>query len=633
MAGYRTVIGMESFDGGLNNKYEPQIIGINESASCANVVFDDLGGVATRFGYTLLNTGLVNSNPCDGLFTANWNNGNQSMAVWFGTDMLVLSGTTFQTVGSAQGIFTTGVNKVATMYQNIMFIGHGSTPYKYDEGVFTRHGIEVPSLVADGGTRGGGGNLAGDYHYKLTYVNTQVVQGDVSTGTATLVATAGGESILITGIATPQQSFGVDTKYLYRTLEGSGLSGIYYFVASLAASITTYTDDIVEGSLGSAAPTDNGKPPDYDFVVSFQERLFTNDQQNPQYLWYSELGNPFVFKSTNFIKIADGDGEEVTGFGVQGSSLIVFKESSVWLIYMPDTTDTNWIRIRSDSKYGCASHKSIIGYNKQLMFLGQQNNLVTGFYSFQGLSTQPDATSLRASQMYADSKADRIRPDVDLFQESNKSKVSAVVFDNKLWFCVTYGAVATVNNRVYQFDYVIRDKERQNGSWTPFTGMAFNDFAVYDEKLYAGTSGDDGFVYQLEDGTYTDNGAAIDSYFETAEFDGGRAVRHFEKDFRQANFSVALLGNWPMRIHRRINSESAGGDASDFSLNPGGAVWGTAIFGIDTWGGGLIRKDIRFDLGGAQGQRIAFTFSNMNTAAQGFKVVRGNCYYNRRGLR
>ena len=633
MAGFRTVIGMHSFDGGLNSKYEPQVIATNESPSCANVVFDDLGGVATRFGYSLLNTGLVNSNPCDGMFTANWNNGNQSMAVWFGTDMFVLSGTTFQTIGSAQGVFATGTSKITTMYQNLMFIGHGSTPYKYDEGVFTRHAVEAPSLVADGGTYVSAGNLIGDYHYKLSYVNTQVVQGDVSTGTATLVGTAGGEKILITGIASPAQSFGVDAKYLYRTLAGSGISGVYYFVASMAASITTYTDNVASASLGAEAPSDNGKPPSYDFLISFQERLFTNDSQNPMYLWYSELGNPFTFKSTNFIKISDGDGEKITGYAVQGSSLVVFKEASIWLIYMPSTDDTSWIRIRSDSKFGCASHQTIIDYNRQLMFLGQQNNLISGFYAFQGLSTEPDATSLRAAQMFGESKADRIEPDTDLFQNSNKTKFSSIAFQNKLWFCVTYGASNTVNNRVYQFDYIIRDIERKNGSWVPFTGMAFDDFTVYDGKLYAGSSGSDGFVYQLEDGTYTDNGAAIDSFYETAEFDGGKALRHFEKDFRQANFTAALLGDWPIRIHRRINSENAEGDAEDFSLDPGGALYGTATFGVDDWGGGLERKDIRYDLGTSSGQRISFKFSNMNIAAQGFRVIRGNCYYNRRGLR
>jgi hypothetical protein len=126
MAGFRTIIPMEAFDGGLNNKYEPAIIEDNEAQDALNVVFDDLGGVQTREGYTLLNTAAVNSNPCDGLFTAKWNNGNESMVAFFGTDMFVLSGTTFVTVASAQGNYTTGTHKNMAMYQNVLFIGNGS---------------------------------------------------------------------------------------------------------------------------------------------------------------------------------------------------------------------------------------------------------------------------------------------------------------------------------------------------------------------------------------------------------------------------------------------------------------------------------------------------------------------------
>ena len=166
--------------------------------------------------------------------------------------------------------------------------------------------------------------------------------------------------------------------------------------------------------------------------------------------------------------------------------------------------------------------------------------------------------------MFGDSKADRIEPDVIQIQDSYKEYVSGIVFDNKLWFSVTYGTGNTTNNRVYQFDFVRRGNSRKNGSWMPFTGMAFNDFTVFDGKLYAGSSTSNGFVYQLEDGTYTDDGNAIDSYYETKELDGGTAHRHFDKDFRQANFVVETLGDWDMRIHRRIDSEKGGGDTETF---------------------------------------------------------------------
>lgn len=649
--GFRTIIPLEAFDGGLNSKYEPNIIADNESQDCANVVFDDLGGVATRQGYTLLNTAAVSTHVCDGLFTAKWNNGNESMVAFFGSDMFVLSGTTFQTVPSAQSVYTGSVHKNMAMYQNVLFIGDGRAPaYKYDEGVFTRHGIETPSLVADGGTRGAGGNLVGDYHYKLAYVNTQVVVGDISTASVTLVATAAGESVLITGIAVPDQSFGVDSKYLYRTIAGSGVSAdAYYFIASLAASATTYTDDIASSAQGSAAVTTYGKPPAYEHVIHHQERLFVNDQENPQYLWYSDLAEPYTFQATNFIKVADGDGEKITGLGVQGNSLIVFKEASVWLIYMPDTTPSNWIRIRSDAKYGGASHRSIVSYERQLMYLGQHGFKVSGFYAFQGDTTQPDATALRATAMFGDAKSDRVEPDVFLFQDSYKQNCAAIAFDNKLWFAVTHGSGSTENNRVYHFDFVRRDKDRRVGSWVPFTGIGANQFTVYSSGLYFGTSAADGFVYKLQDGTYSDNGSAIDSYFETKEFDGGTAWRHYDKDFRQANFTVETLGDWDMRISHRIDSRVGSGAGEDINLNAGAANWtetgsetantlqwtapGNAI-GVFTeqWGAGETRKDVRLDIAGS-GKRISFKFSNKNIVNSGFKVVRGNIYYNRRGLR
>jgi hypothetical protein len=57
-------------------------------------------------------------------------------------------------------------------------------------------------------------------------------------------------------------------------------------------------------------------------------------------------------------------------------------------------------------------------------------------------------------------------------------------------------------------------------------------------------------------------------------------------------------------------------------------VWGT-----DEWGGGTTRNNVKLDLGIKVGKRIQFKFTNGNTASRAFKVIRGNFYYNRRGLR
>jgi hypothetical protein len=630
--GFRTIIPMEAFDGGLNNRYEPTIIADNEAQSCANVIFTGLGGVETRQGFTVLNTGLVNSNACDGLFTAKYNNGNESLIAFFGSDAFVVSGTTFQTIPSAQGVFTTGAVVDAEMYQNKMFFGHGSTPYKYDGTDFTRHGVESPSLVADGNANVAAGNLIGDYNYKVSYVNSAVIEGDVSTGSVTIVATAGGESILVTGIAVPAQSFGIDAKYLYRTDQNSGLSGTYRFIASLAASITTYTDNIASSAAGDTAPTDNGKPPNYEFIVDHQERVFVNDSQNPQYLWYSEIGNPYTFKSTSFIKIADGDGEKITGLGVQGDSIIIFKESSIWALYMPDTAASGWLRIKTNSKYGCASNKSIVAYEDRLLFLGKSNGKISGFYSFQGLNTQPEAIATRVTTLYSESKSNKIESDVLAFDQSKSIDAAAINFDNKIWMAVTSTNVSTENDKVYQFDFITREGPTGDGSWVPFTGISANDFAIFDNKLYFATSTGTGFVYQLEDGTYTDNGSAIDSFYMTKEWDGGKSDQFFDKDYRTAKFTVETLGSWNMDITHIIDSDGTG-TATNISLDPEGSTWNSMNWGSDTWGGGKTRKDVEIKLGRRVGKRISFKFSNKNTAGSAFKVVRGQIFYNRRGLR
>ena len=176
------------------------------------------------------------------------------------------------------------------------------------------------------------------------------------------------------------QSHGVQYRRIYRT--NSSAAGDFRYVGQITNNTdTTFTDDIADGSLGALAPSDNGLPPNWHIVKSFQERIWCVDTAtNPQYLYYSELGEPFTFGSANFIKIADGDGEAIVGLGIQGNALVVYKEESVWLIYMPDTTPGNWQRVKTNSKYGGTSHRAIVDYSKLQMYFGQQGGIPTGFY-------------------------------------------------------------------------------------------------------------------------------------------------------------------------------------------------------------------------------------------------------------
>jgi hypothetical protein len=626
---------IDAFDGGLNNKYEPNIIDNNESPDCANVEFDDLGAVATRGGTAKLNTTSVGSFSCDGLFTTRFNDGSETMVAWFGGTMYTLGGTsTFTTAGSAQSVYTAGTRVNYAMYQNLAFFGNGQQPYKYNGAEFTRHGVDAPNSTPTVNTSSAG-TLADTYKYKITYVNSFVVQGDLSSNTTAI--TLASERVNLTSLPIAPASFGVEARRIYRTAGlSTAASSSYFLVTEIEDNTTTsYEDNKDDAELGVAAPTDNGVPPDWHLIHSFQERLFFVDQAvNPQYLWYSDLGEPFTVASTNFIKISDGDGESIRGISSHANTLVIYKDASIWLIYMPDTSPANWIRIKSNSKYGGSSHRCIVDYSDVQLFLGKRHDDdVSGFYAFTGTATEPDSTGLRVAQMYGDAKSDRIEPDTRLFQSAYLENASGIRYQNKIWIALTYGTGITANNRIYQFDFQRRSESRRQGSWVPFTGLAPADFTIYDEKLYYGTSADTGFVYEMNDGTYNDDGAAIDSYYNTKEFDGPSKDLDQEKDFRYSNFTCETLGDWDMGITYKIDSDKGTGNRQDINLDPGSTLWGTGSWGDDTWGGGVSRKNFKVELGTSVGKKISFKFDNRNTADQGFKVIRGNFYYNRRGLR
>lgn len=626
---FRVINKIESFDGGLNSKYEPQAIEDIESPDCLNVMYDDLGSVQTRFGYTKLNTTAVGSYTCDGIFTTRFNNGNSTLVAWYNGTMYTNATSTFTAVGSAASVFTAGNQVDFGMYQNLAFFGAGTTAYKYNGTDFNRMGVPAPnSTPTASGTSAG--NPSGDYQYKITYVNSFAVEGDVTTATTTINVSS--QQIGLTNLPLAPTSFGVTARNIYRTVAGGTE---FKYVGQVADNTTTtYADNVADGSLGVTAPTDQGVPPNFTIMKVFQERIFCVDvNTNPQYLYYSELAEPFTFKTTNFILISDGDGEKIVGLGVHSNSLIVYKENSVWLIYMPDTTPSNWIRVKTNAKYGCGSHRSIVDYEGLQMFLGMQRDKITGFYAFNGESIQPDATFLTTATLVQDSKSDKIEDDVLDFVDAYSENCHGVLYKSRLWFAVTKTSGSTTNNRVYTFDFIRRDKSRMTGAWVPHTGINAAMFVLYNSKLYFASAAADGFIYQLDDGTYTDNGSAINSYFNTKEFEGRKNDADFEKDFIYANFIVEKLGDWDMNVTHLLDSESGSGDTEAVNLNAGNSLWGSMIWGVDDWGAGGVRENVKIDLLGKVGKRIQFKFDNQNTASQGFKVIKGNFYYNRRGLR
>jgi len=637
---FRRIFEIEALDGGLNTRFEPDQIDETESPDCANVVYDDIS-VKTREGTSRINTAAVGSFPCDGLFTATYNNGNQSMVGVWDDSAYVLSGTTFVTIGSSQGLYSGGSRVDSTMYQNVLFLGQGNTPYKYNGTEYTRQGVTQPDNTVSAISGGSAGNLAGDYLYKIAFVNSYTATGDLpATAIATVNVTATGGNVLLTSIPVGVTSHGIDARKIYRT-DAGGSS--YKLIDTISDNTTTtYDDDIASSAAGAVADSDAGLPPNWTYVITMQERLFCVDaDNNPQVLYYSNLADPYVYKSTNFILISDGDGEKITGLGIQSNSVIVYKENSVWAIYMPSTDDSTWIRIKLDAKYGAAANGAIVTFGKSQLYIGLHNQIMTSVYALQGSTREPSATNLISSNMFADDRADRVEPDIFLFQESYRKNFAGIEFKNKVFFAVTSGTGTTQNNKIFVYHfYRKRRTGKLVGGWTPFTGLNAAMFTIYNQELYYASSLSDGFLYKMFDGTYNDNSAAINSYMWTKEFGQATDDRDIEKDYRTAHFNMENTGDWDMGVSFKTDAESGNGLLTKVNLNQGGNNWGSMVWqtqalgtDVSTWGGGQVRKNAKINLINRVGKTIQFLFDNRNTADSWFKVIRGRYYYNTRGLR
>lgn len=616
------------FDGGANTKFERSIIEDNESPDCLNVDFTN-GSVGTRDGFTKVNTASVGSFACDGIYTRQGQGNAETMVAWFGGNGYALAGTSLVTIPSAQSVMTLGFRVCAAQMENHIFFGNGSvTPYKYNGTDFTRHGVYPPSTMSVTNFTGAAGSLSGGYQYKITYVNSQSVEGNPSTASTTFTVT--NQQISMTCLPIAPQSWGVASRRIYRTVTSGST---FMRVATINDNITTtYLDNTADTALGVTVPTNAGVPPVFTAICYHQRRLFMISTDN--LIWYTDLDEPYTVGALNFIPIGDQSTDFPVGLSVYDNTLVVTCKKNIWLVHMATTSPTDWNVIKAKSSYSSKSPFGAFEYNNKLAFPAVQNDKLVGVAALLGDSVDPSSSLLTVASVGSELKSERIEPDMFDVQEAYLGNISSIVYKNKAYITLTKSTGTTVNNRVYVFDFSISNlSKNQKEAWAPWTGLNAAQFTIYGGSLYYGTSLSTGFIHKQSPGVYADDGVAINSYFWTKEFSGGAEEESFKKDFRYANLLIDLAGAYYMNVGVRADSDLGSGNNYQINLNPGGSLWGTMVWGRDMWGGGASQIDIRQYLAGARGKRIQFKFSNQNTVGQRFKVHWMNFTYNLKGPR
>lgn len=623
---------VQNFEGGLNTKADEIFLDPEQSPSAQNVVTDDFGAVGTNPGYTLLNTAAVASAPIDGIVSYNkTDGGTPSMIIACNGDIFSLSGTTFQTIPSAQSVFTGGQDMEFHQFQNLLFMGNGTNRnYKWNGTEFTRMGVSAPVQTLSAATNGAG-TLTGSYSYVFTAVNSYSVESDYG-GLDEFTAVS--EAALVSNIPTAPASHGVNQWFVYRNTAAA--SGVYYRVTAVTNGVTSFVDNNSDSTLVTEAPTDNAPPPNFKYMISFKGILFAaGDPNNPSYLWHSEINTPELYPTTNFIRVGLGDGLKISGLAIQGDTVVISKSddngsTASYSLYVADavgfTSTANWYLQKSDSAEGSESHRAMVNFSNVVSLFNRD-----GCFAFAGnnLVTTPAETNLGTQRV--DSLSFNVEPDFQAFKKSLLPKAAGILYNNKVYFSVASSDASSENDKLYVFDFVrAKTSNRVSGSWIPFTDHNISDFAIHQDNLYGGSSLEDGFVYQLDNGTNYNSGA-IDSFFVTAPTSGVKGDEEKHKVFRYVYLLVECK-SWNAFFTPILDFDTGSGTQRQISLECPGSNWGTMVWGTDSWGLTTGRKRIRIQLPNTPARYFQFKIST-NTADQSWKLYSYEVYYNTRGLR
>lgn len=272
----------------------------------------------------------------------------------------------------------------------------------------------------------------------------------------------------------------------------TGAGGILRLVKTIPnnsfATPITFIDSVAAGAEGrelDIPPRPNTPPPKTAYVVPFGTILcFGGDPINDDFIWYSEADNPeYVSPTNNFIVPANDD--DVSGLGIAGSSLITFKDRSIYtisgdLINNQFTVDP----VASGSNIGCSSHHSIAQVGGLLYFV-----FGTGVYTMNATTIfptdkygNPVPISLPIDQYFRS-----VPMDYDMSFRLKRSVAINYTFDNQYILFLpceddpedSSGVkYANNNSQVLVFDY-------EGKNWYQWTNWnAAGGFAIIGNDLY-----------------------------------------------------------------------------------------------------------------------------------------------------
>ncbi|MDI6732321.1 MAG: hypothetical protein QME16_00110 [Planctomycetota bacterium] len=433
-------------------------------------------------------------------------------------------------------------------------------------------------------------------------------------GSAKLNSTTLGASVICTGIKYYKPTSG--TKYLIGVFDddkirkmdyqvGGGPDGTWDDITgSLSFAITgnnlssfAIGEDtlIIEDGLNTTAPYKwtgsgnavalSGSPPNATLVAYHKRMGFAaGNNTNPSTLYFTDVGNieNWTTGLSGNVSIETNDGSVIRAIVPGFDALYIWKDYSIWRL-SGDDKDTFQLQ-RMISNVGTLSPKSISRIGNDFFFVSSQGDI----YIYDG------AIGIKLIST-------KIQGTIDGANFNRFQYVVGELFDKDYYLAFSTSSNET-HNRILSFDTF-------HLAWTKFVGINANVIAVADDgtgkdMLVFGDYG--GFVYKYPSGT-NDAGTAIETIYTTKQFYFPELSP--QKDWKLLKVFANQKGNYNLVAEMRKDFETTGTTES-ISLAGSGSLWGTAVFGVDAYGGqNLIIGRVEVN---KEGDFYQIKFSNSN---------------------
>jgi len=328
-----------------------------------------------------------------------------------------------------------------------------------------------------------------------------------------------------------------------------------------------------------------GSPPNATMVAYHKNMAFAaGNNTYPSTLYFTDVGNieDWATGLSGNVSVETNDGSQIRAIMPGFDSLYIWKDNSIWRLSGDDKD--NFVLQRMISDTGTMSQQCVARIGNDFIFMSSQGDvyLYDGAIKLQLVSLKVDGT----------------------LGEANFSRFKyavGVIYDTDYYLSISSASSSTHD--------ILLVLDTFGLAWTKFTGMNINAIAVADNGL-----GEDmlvfgdyrGFVNEYPSGT-SDAGSAISAYYITKQYRFPEIAPL--KDWKLLRVFATQKGDYSVTTEMR-NDFISTGKTESVSLLGESSLYGTAIYGVDRYGGqNLVIGRIEPNL---EGDFFQIKFSNSN---------------------